>query len=49
LRSSVTKTCQQPNVSKGLTGAKTALSTIPLTRPSPALETGFSESGGARA
>ena len=47
-RSSVTKTCQQPNESKGLTGAKTPLSTIPLTLSFPALETVCGENGGAR-
>jgi hypothetical protein len=47
-RSSVTKTCPQPIVSKGLAGTKTPLSTIPLTPLFPALETACSETGGAR-
>lgn len=48
-RSSVTKTYQQSNVSKGLTGAKAPLSTIPLTPLFPALGTSRRENGGARA
>jgi hypothetical protein len=48
LRSSVTKTCQQPNEGKGLTGAKTLLSTIPLTTVFPVVETACNENAGAR-
>ena len=47
-RSSVTKTCQQPNESKGLAGAKTLPSTIPLAPLFPALKTACGENGGAR-
>ena len=49
LRSSVTKTCQQPNESKGLAGAKMPLSTIPLTQSFSARKRAFSEFGGLRA
>jgi hypothetical protein len=49
LRSSVTKTCQQSNESKGLTGAKLPLSHYPPYPAFSALETGCSESGGVSA
>jgi hypothetical protein len=48
LRSSVTKTCQQPLVNTGLTALQSPLWTIPLTPLFPALKTAYGENRGAR-